>query len=33
MEEKMAKIRKMKAELYETTPESDFNLETDDTDK
>merc|ERR1712156_1187165 len=32
MEEKMAKIRKMKAELYETTPESDFNLETDDTD-
>ena len=32
MEEKMAKIRKMKAELYETTPESDYNLETDDTD-
>merc|ERR1711899_565268 len=32
MEEKMAKIRKMKADLYETTPESDFNLETDDTD-
>merc|ERR1712156_609774 len=32
MEEKMAQIRKMKAELYETTPESDFNLETDDTD-
>ena len=32
MEEKMAKIRKMKAELYETMPESDFNLETDDTD-
>ena len=32
MEAKMAKIRKMKAELYEVTPENDFDLETDDTD-
>ena len=33
MEQKMAKIRKMKAELYEANPENNFNLETDDTDK